>query len=646
MAALPPELLAKAIALAIVGEATPSPASLELVRRHVAAQAPDGLVRLRDPWAPVVTEAIASLSEDSEAWDVVANQVAAFKGRHLNRHQETRLREILDRIPPEVRRAHPRLLQAEGEAHAELGRFEEARACFSQALSLARTPEERRGLKVYQFWAAQYGGDPAAVKALATELDTEVAALVPALRARYLLWKALMHWEESALPEVEAACREVLEVVAAGDRTVLYHHARALSLLTSLAIRHARFAEAQAFSKRLLALCQEHRLERLHLKTVADRLLLMVSNDSEQISLSLLTDLPNDAFRAPPPAFFNSYLSCFAWRASKFGAHRLALALFHLVQDHAFATAHPMGDAVRNGRINLIHANGRLGEFERARAYLDELGADPAGRRHLEVARFVWAQALILGGHLDEAEQVLRQRVADPGRGALRAALFQAWIRHMRGDPKAVDDVREVLAAPGGSAFWDHEAELMQQMGLRPRVFRYHVKVFGGPAFGEADGTLARWPRKKALSLLSLLVLRPEGLPTDELVGLLYPGVDPDDAAAALHRLAYDLRQALNGVGAPELLESVRGFYRFKWEAVAFCDWHDFDALYRKAQSLEADGLTESAAILYRMALAIADKPLFEGLAEAAFEEPRRVHQARLSHAAAFSKQHTPYLEP
>lgn len=643
--ALPPELVAAAIALFVVGEAVPSQGPLELVRRCVASHAADGVIRLRDAWAPVVAEAIAAGSVAPEVWDTVEEELAAFKRRYLNLFQETLVPRILGRIPSEVRLASPLLTQAEGEIHVEHGRFEEARACFQRALSQARTPEEARGLKVRLFMTSLYVGDQPEREARAAELEAEAEALTPAQRAMYLLWRGIMHWDGAALPEAEGRFRAVLEVVAAGDREVHFHHARALALLGSKALRTSRFAEARGFDNRLFVLCRELRLERLHMTAIVNRLHVLVTDDSAQISLASLTELPNEAFRAPYPAAFNSYLVCFAWRASKLGVHRLARYLFHVAQAQAHMTNHPMGDAVRNGNIHLLYAHGRLGEFERARYYLEELGADPGSMRHLESARFIWAHVLVLGGRLDEAEQVLHQRQADPGQGELRSALYMAWIRHLRGDPRAVDDVRALLASAEGSAFWDHEAELLEQMGLRSRVQRFHVKVFGEPAFREAEGSPARWPRKKALTLLSLLALRPDGLPTEELVSILYPDIDRSEAGMALHRLAYDLRQALSGAGAPELLDSTRGFYRFKWDAVAFCDLHEFDGLYRKAQSLEADGLFESAAILYRMAMVVARPSLFEGLAEPVFEEPRRMHEARLAHAAAFSKAHAPFLD-
>lgn len=639
LAELPPELLAKAFALHIVGEAPSAREVFELIRRRIACLAPDGSHRLRPIWQQAVAAALLARESASEAWETVEDDLRAFVRRHLRTHHELRMDEILGRIPSEIRRQRPLLLRLEGDLHFEDSRIEEARACYQRSLELTHEPEAIRELEVRLFAVALYfPGDPAIAPLNARLSDTELS---PALAARFFYWQGVMHGDAGDLPASQHALERVLGLVPAGDREVLHFQSLALSTLTGICGRLERVAEARTHVERMVKLCVEHRLHRNLLTAFARRLYRAMQDEANPPALHLLTEIPNEALLAPNSISLNIYLGCYAWRALVLKEDELALRFFRLCLNHAMARTHHLGDASRNARIGIMIAHARCGEFEKARGHFEGLQAAPLSGRVASNLYQPWAFILIKAGRLEEAEQLLN-RLAGTGHAYVR--LYLAWIRFLREDWTAVDDVRALLATAEGAALWDNELEILEQLGLRESVPRFHMRAFGETTLRRVGEDPPHWPRKKALALLAQFTLHPEGVESEALIETLYQGSDAVDPSTALHRLAYDLRQVLASIGAAELLDAMRGHYRFKWDQVAYCDLHEFDALYRKAQSLEADGLNEAAGIFYQMALLVATGPLFDTLPDEELVAIKRNYAARIEHAQAFAKAHAPYL--
>ncbi|HEY9857112.1 MAG TPA: hypothetical protein V6D05_15315, partial [Stenomitos sp.] len=540
LAELPPELLAKAFALHIVGEAPAAREGLELIRRRMAYLAPDGSHRLRPVWQQAVSAALLARESASEVWEVVEDDLRAFVGRHFRTHHELRLDEILGRIPSEIRRQRPLLLRVEGDVLFEEGRIEEARACYQRSLELTHEPEAIRELEVRLFAVALYfPGDPA-IAILHARLSE--AELSPALAARYFYWQGVMHWDAGDIPASRHALERVLGLVPAGDREVLHFQSLALSTLTAIFASLQRMAEARMFTERMIKLCTEHRLHRNLLTAVARRLYRALHDEAHPLAIHTLTDIPNEAFHAPKAVSLNLYLGCFAWRALVLKEDALALRLFRLCLNHAMARTHHLADASRNARLGIMIAHARCGEFDKARGHFDTLQAAPLSGRVASSLFQPWAFILIKEGRLEEAEQLLN-RLADAGHAYAR--LYLAWIRFLREDRTAVDDARAVLVSAEGASLWESELEVLEQLGLRESVPTFHMRAFGETTLQRVGEEPPRWPRKKALALLAQLALHPEGMESEALIDTLYQGSDAMDPSTALHRLAYDLRQVL-----------------------------------------------------------------------------------------------------
>lgn len=639
LAELPPELLAKTFALHIVGEAPPSREVLELIRRRIACLAPDGSHRLRPAWQPAVAAALFARERASEVWETVEDDLRAFVRRHFRTHHERRLDEILGRIPSEIRRQRPLLLRLEGDLHFENSRIEEARACYQRSLELTQEPEAIRALEVRLFSVALYFPGDVAIALLHARLSD--AELSPALAARFFYWQGVMHGDAGDIPASRHALERVLGLVPAGDREVLHFQSLALNTLTGICGRLELVAEAQTFAERMVKLCVEHRLHRNLLTAFSRRLYRAMNNEAAPPALYLLTEIPNEAFQSPNALSLNLYLGCYAWRALVLKQDALALRRFRLCLSHAMAMTHHLGDASRNARIGVMIAQARCGQLEQARGHFEALQAAPLSGRVASNLYQPWAFILIKAGRLDEAEQLLSRL---SGTGHAYVQLYLAWIRFLREDRTAVDDVRALLATAEGAVLWENELEIMEQLGLVESVPRFHMQTFGETTLRRVGEEPPHWPRKKALALMAQLVLHPEGVDSETLIETLYQGSDALDPSTSLHRLAYDLRQVLASIGAADLLEAVRGHYRFRWDRVAYCELHEFDALYRKAQSLEADGLDEAAGIFYQQALMVATGPLFDTLPDEELVAIKRDYAARIAHAHAFAKAHAPYL--
>ena len=170
------------------------------------------------------------------------------------------------------------------------------------------------------------------------------------------------------------------------------------------------------------------------------------------------------------------------------------------------------------------------------------------------------------------------------------------------------------------------EEALAQRLGAEDGLPQARVKGFRLRAFGPLellapDGAQVKLPRKKALFLLALLILHPEGMSARELARQLFDE-EVASPSEALHTITYALRKALRAVGGEHLLETSGGFHRLRWHAFAACDLHEFEALMGKAMSLERQGLREAALLFRRLATTYVRGSLLEEFPEA-FDECR-----------------------
>lgn len=121
---------------------------------------------------------------------------------------------------------------------------------------------------------------------------------------------------------------------------------------------------------------------------------------------------------------------------------------------------------------------------------------------------------------------------------------------------------------------------------------------------------------------------------SEALAITLFDEAETLDSLDSLHTVAFALRKVFKSVGAEDLLESTRGWYR-----IAFCDLHEFDAFFGKGQALEDRGFLKAAALFYELALMLGRGPLFEDLPEE-FTVERQRYEERVRHARSFVRKH------
>lgn len=641
--ALAPETFAAAIALHVVGELRSPQRGEELARLAIAQVDPAGAYRPRPLWNPPLAAALHGLGAASEVWDVVEAELMAFHHHHLRRPDETLAAEALGRIPSAIRQVRPTLLLLEGDLHFTEARFVDARACYARAAALVTMPDEAVPYRVRRFAAAVVLREAEEIAELSPLLEADRAGFTPQLEAIWRFWFGLQRWYEGDVPAAKMELQRVLSIPAAGDRRVLHYQARTLRSLSAICADMGQLSEGSAFAERAVSQGLTHALSRDLLMAFARRFHCLLYNEAAPPGLQLLLEVPDDALRVAPPAGLLHFLIGSAWRAVVLGAYGVALRQYRIAMAHALAFG--LVEAGLTAKYGVMYALAMTDDYARARQCYEELREVSANRQLASHLALNWAQALLLMGRLDEAEVALDEAPAQPwSRNDMRERMYRFWLRHMRGDEAAVQEARALIDTREASFLWDCEFDATTRLGLRAERSSFHVRAFGETSFIRIGKEPPRWSRRKALGLLAHLALEPDGVPSEELIERLYPDSDSADPGAALHTLAYTLRQGLGTIGAAELLESSRGSFRFRWDQVAFCDLHDFDAFYAKAQTLEAGGMLPLAATMYRLALTVVKGGLFEDLGDAAFEAPRLAYAAKIAHARSFSKTHAAHL--
>ncbi|MBO9539151.1 hypothetical protein J7643_01010 [bacterium] len=632
--ALPDELFAQVLALAAVGEVAPSSAGFELVRRNVACLSENSTLHLRAPWRSAA-ELVLKQPNAEQAWEAVEAQVAIFQARHLRTVREAEIPEILDRIPAARRSVRPLLLHLEGDHHLEMGQLEQAKGCYRRALSLtAGKGGLATDMRLRLARLASIEEDVPLLRDLLAAFEAGAIPLCALQEAELLQQQALLHWFDGRKDCTEPALKQVLGLPIAGDRLMAYEHFRALRNLHTLCYNQYRQREAFRYAEQMLAIAQEHGfhadLLRAHLAWLDTR----AQDETEPQPFMSVVAIPPETFEGVAIEILLCYLWSLAVNAQLLYQHELALRLYRYYQACAIAKHMPIH--VHMSGLGLLNNLARLGRLENAALVYDELSRVPAfGNSGLSVQRR-WAMILSAQGRREEAEALLAGlldgEVSEQEKTFTRLTLLGLKARH--GDAAAEAEARAFLAAPEGRWLAKQEALFLSELGLVDPVPCFQLRVFGAITFQQGMTPIARWPRKKALALLALLVLHPDGCTTEELAQALFG--DPG-AVESLHTTVYTLRQSLKVVGGADLIESARGIYRLDQERIAFCDLYAFDALYGNAQALEGKGQAGMGAMFYELALMFYQGPLFDDLPED-FDVVREAYQAKVRHAQAFLK--------
>ncbi|MBO9542278.1 hypothetical protein J7643_16940 [bacterium] len=639
--ALPPAVQNRLLTLHAIGEGTPCAVDDELVRRNLAGREMGGTVRLRAPWQTIANEALAFSDVPAEVWHDLEGEILAFRLRHWGSREEERLPEILDRIPPNVRRKRSALMALEGLLRQRAHRFDEARACYQRALDLAETPADRQAALLGLMDAAARLRDSEAFDHLHATLQREASPDDHALKARLLCSLGTYHWFGGSPHEAAETMRAVLSCPTEGNRQTVYYHAQALAQLAIHQIEFHHVARSPGYTERYIHLCEAYGFDRELLYTYSLSLHGLMLDEASPPPLGKLLAMPLKAFKPAQPDALCNYLLLFGIRSFFIGRYQAAKRNFEMVL--SFADSLSRDEVPLIARFWLMQAHGVLGETNRVRDHYEALHTVRSRPHFWENVQLSWIRSKIFSGALDEAAELLRTIPWTVSDNRCRATLYRSWVRHLQGDEDAVQAAQTLLQSDEGAFLWHNEARVLQTLGLRSAPPLFHLSTFGETAFRRVDAPELRWPRKKALSLMAHLALNPAGLEQAELLDRLYEGSSTYDPASALYKLAYDLRKVLGPIEADELLSANRRTYRMDWSRVAHCDLHAFDALRAKAQAFEAAELRQLAGIFYWMALEEAPGALFEDLEDAAFDEPRRAYDSHIARMRTFIEA---YLSP
>lgn len=630
---LPDHLLAKALAIHVVGEGAYSSEGWELHRRNVVLDT-GREHHLRPCWRQVAELALTH-SLPRGIWQEVEAELEAYSRRHLRTKKEDQIPAILTRIPSEIRRRSPAFLQAEGDFLCRDGNIPEARECYRMALALPlNSPRSTLDLYLSLMTLALHLGDAQELRDLESTIEDLEDIALPEQQARILYLSGMMRWNAGELSESESLWLRILTIPASGERLISYWHYYALLALTAL----PKYARTERFTRQLVTLSEAQSFQKDMWGAHVAYLTSLVSDESSPPPLEAFLSVPNESI-TPTLTISLDYFHMLGLRYHFLDEHELFLRYSQFYR--GLVQSSGLSSKIFQGEWMLLKAYRNLGREREANQIYRALDLDVAAVhiRHLVLAERL--HMLIPTGRYQEAAELLEILAASSGLARGRGLLFSLWSRHQQGDSKALTEIKALLDTPDGDMLWADQAKLLNQLGLRndPPIVQLHA--FGSLSLSKAGLHASGWPRKKARSLLAHLILHPEGLASETLAQLLFDEDETQSPLDSLHTLVHSLRKVLKSVEAEDVLVSVRGHYQLDWSKIAFCDMHEFDALYQKAASLEADCNHWGASFFFKVALLVLRGSLFENMPDE-FEEQRSAYQARVRHAEAFVKLHPP----
>lgn len=264
------------------------------------------------------------------------------------------------------------------------------------------------------------------------------------------------------------------------------------------------------------------------------------------------------------------------------------------------------------GRLHLAYGGSGLA---RAIAHFEmalERGGAALGPDDRLALHYWLGTAYLQSGRHDRAEQHLQQAVdlardaGGPPALAIPAAeddrLLLYGLQHGEGlgpDNGFLDAARRlaVMRAP-----WTGAAVPLAGAPLPPpAAMRLEVRLFGSLAVltGAAPVTLPTRRPSPRRELLALLALHPSGLPSEQIIGCIWPDRDPQNARHNLGQTAYALR---TGIGA-DVVEGSGARYRIAPTVDLWTDTGAFDVLLdraRRQSDPSAQPLLAEAVRLYR----------------------------------------------
>lgn len=632
---LPAPLLARALALHLIKEGEADPLASELIRRNVAEVRPDGLVRTAPCWDAAFEQVLTHAPADA-CWQDLGAQLLSHARRQHRTAKSLAIPALLERLPPAPRRQDPALLLLEGELLLEAKDYHQASDRFARAQAADHADAFRLDLELRLLECGVRLRDRERSEELLEALRAAATAGTPEQQAHFQYLLGISHYNCGESTESLAAWERVLTIPALGDRGVAFRHYQTLQTLHSRALDILDLPRARELVGRLATLATQHGFQRELLDAYSLSLVTSLTIETHEPPSDEFHRIPNEAFLCPSSTVHHAYLYHLGCRFNWLGDHALALRYWAFfkrrVKEHGLAWQEQLADYF------LMHTHGRAGQLDEAERLYGELRTRVASYKLKSTMELSWIAALIEAGDVTRAEQALERHRAQftEDLESTLGLLHALWLAHRQGETDALDRIEALLATPDGLRVAQCEGILLDRIGVRPTPRRLHVQAFGELGVGLARGArTAHWPRRKALSLLALLVLHPDGLGSERLSQELFGDEAPLDPQDLLHTVVYGLRKVLKSLDAETLLQSIRGSYRLDRKQVAFCDLHEFDAFYAKAEGLASDGMERAAADFYEIALLMMSGPLFDNVPDA-FEEERGRYEAKRQHARAF----------
>ncbi|MEP7027414.1 MAG: BTAD domain-containing putative transcriptional regulator [Candidatus Eisenbacteria bacterium] len=156
--------------------------------------------------------------------------------------------------------------------------------------------------------------------------------------------------------------------------------------------------------------------------------------------------------------------------------------------------------------------------------------------------------------------------------------------------------------------------------------------VLFGPPRLEIDGRAvpaSAWRTQRAFHVVLALALQPRGMSREMLIESFWPGRQAAAGRRNFHPTLSYLRALLPRTGEPPLARDAE-IYRLNPDYAWSCDLWEFDAAYNEARRATGDAAIEAA---YERLVALADRPLLEGMYGAWAEESQARARDRIEQA-------------
>lgn len=294
-----------------------------------------------------------------------------------------------------------------------------------------------------------------------------------------------------------------------GDRLIEYERYDAYLNLYGLMFNRECKDKAIHYAEQLVALTERHGFHKDLLDAHVARLCIAELDPLPVMGRQDATSIPDEAFECQNPLALIRYVIHMGGWAYVLKEFQLAFDLAACARTFAARIA----DSTHAGQADIIQLKifGRLNRFEQAEQLYRAVLRSGYSDTIKIFARFAWIKICFAAGRFDEAEQLLSEQPAGTYAETFSGlvSLCRLWARHQQNEPAALEGMKSLKRELDRV---DEEMfDILERVGLHSSPPLFHVHAFGNLSFSQAGFQAPHWPRRKALSLLAHLTLRPEG---------------------------------------------------------------------------------------------------------------------------------------